>query len=256
VQYARRLRRRSGRDRESAYLAEGPTVVSEALKLRSRVRDVFVVPDDPRIQQVVELAGELGVPVHEVTPSVLDSICDTATPQGVAAVIGWERRSIEDLLSEKPFVVAIAAVRDPGNAGTLLRSALAAGATGFVVAKGSVDPLHPKTVRASAGAVLQIPVLRDEDLGLVLSQLRRAGVLLVGADPMANVSAYDLDLTGPIALILGNESWGLPEDIRNQLDSIVGIPMPGPAESLNVATAGSILMFEIVRQRRLSSAVQ
>lgn len=250
------MKRRPVRDREDAYLAEGPTVVSEALKLRTPVREVFVVPDGPGIQEVIDLATEIGVPIHEVTRPVLDSICDTATPQGVAAVLGWERRSIGDLLSETTFVVVIAAVRDPGNEGTLLRSAVAAGASGFIVAKGSVDALHPKTVRASAGAIFRMPVLRDEDLASAVSQLRRAGVLLVGADPMADVSAYDLDLTGPVALILGNESWGLPEDIRDRLDSIVGIPMPGPAESLNVATAGSILMFEIVRQRRLSSAVQ
>jgi TrmH family RNA methyltransferase len=96
-------------------------------------------------------------------------------------------------------------------------------------------------------------MLRDEDLAPVLAELRRSGVTIVGADAGSKTAPDDVDLCSPIALVLGNESWGLPEDVRSEVDTTVGIPMPGPAESLNVAIAGSILMFEAVRQRRLSS---
>ena len=231
---------------------EGPVVVAEALDVGAPVTDLFVA-DEPHAAQLIARAEESAARVHFVTDAVLDSICDTVTPQGVAAIVRWERRSVGDLLTGAPLILVLASVRDPGNAGTLMRSALAAGATGVVVARGAVDPLHPKTVRASAGAIFRIPMLRDEDLAPVLAELRRSGVTIVGADAGSKTAPDDVDLSSPIALVLGNESWGLPEDVRSEVDTTVGIPMPGPAESLNVAIAGSILMFEAVRQRRLSS---
>jgi RNA methyltransferase, TrmH family len=226
--------------------------VAEALELGAPVEDIFVA-DESRSAHLVSRAEERGSRVHVVTDAVLDSICDTVTPQGIAAIVGWEPRSVADLLTGTPLVLVMASVRDPGNAGTLVRSALAAGATGVVVARGAVDPLHPKTVRASAGAIFRIPILRDEELSLVLAELRRSGVVIVGADAGSETAPDDVDLSGSVALVLGNESWGLPEEVRSEVDATVGIPMPGPAESLNVAIAGSILLFEAVRQRRLSS---
>jgi RNA methyltransferase, TrmH family len=216
------------------------------------VTDVFVV-DASNAAEVVSAAEERGARVHHVSDAILDSICDTVTPRGVAAIVDWEAPSISDLLTDTPLILVLAEVRDPGNAGALIRSALAAGATGVVVARGAVDPLHPKTVRASAGAIFQLPILRAEDLGSIFAALRGAGILIVGADAASDVSPEDVELDGPVALVLGNEAWGLPDGARSEVDAIVGIPMPGPAESLNVAIAGSILLFEAVRRRRLSS---
>lgn len=228
-------------------------VVAEAIEVGAPVREIFAIPDAPAVGRVIGLAEAAGIPVHDVTDAVLDSICDTTTPQGVAAVVGWTPRSLDDLLTGTPLVLVLAAVRDPGNSGTLFRSALAAGATGVVVARGAVDPLHPKTVRASAGAIFRVPVLRDREFADIVAELRAAGLTIVGAEARSETTPEELDLTIPIALVLGNESWGLPAEVRATVDATVGIPMPGPAESLNVATAGSILLFEIVRRRRLSS---
>jgi TrmH family RNA methyltransferase len=146
----------------------------------------------------------------------------------------------------------LAEVRDPGNAGTLVRAAVAAGAEAVVFGAGSVDPLGPKTVRAAAGSLFSVTVIRNVDIRQALAQLRASGFTVVGADARATTSPEQVDLTARVALVLGNEAWGLPAEMVDLLDLTVGIPMPGPVESLNVGIAGSILLFEAVRQRRAS----
>ena len=150
------------------------------------------------------------------------------------------------------LALVLADVRDPGNAGTLVRSALAAGAGAVVFAKGSVDPLHPKVVRSAAGSLFQIPIVRGPQLQDVAEVLSGLGVALVGAAADASTDMYEADLARPVAIVLGNEAWGLPPEATDRTDLTVRIPMPGPAESLNVSVAGSILLFEALRQRRAS----
>lgn len=146
-------------------------------------------------------------------------------------------------------MIVLAGVRDPGNAGTVLRSALAAGADAAVFGTGSVDPYHPKTVRAGAGALFRLPLVRGIETGSALGTLKAAGFQLVGADASAEGSYTELDMTGRVALVIGNEAWGLPPEVSASIDRFVSIPMPGPAESLNVGIAGALLLFEAVRQR-------
>ena len=208
----------------------------------SAVRDLFVDEDAP-------FAGEfLGQGGLAVTRQVASALTDTSTPQGVIAVA--EVRAIEAGAIGGDLVVVLADVRDPGNAGTLLRSAVAAGSSGVVFARGSVDPFNPKTVRATAGLLFRVPVVHEVAPEEALSLLTERGFLVVGADARSSVAPEDVDLTRPVAFVLGNESWGIGAGARALLDEVVGIPMPGPAESLNVGIAGSILLFEAVRQRR------
>jgi TrmH family RNA methyltransferase len=197
-----------------------------------------------------------GVPLVPVSEAVLESLCDTTTPQGMAAVVRMGRAAPEEVPSDASLVLILAELRDPGNAGTLIRSALAAGASAVVFTRGSVDPWHPKTVRAAAGTLFHVPVTRAHALEETVSQLRAAGVVVIGADATSRRPLDSVDLTRRIAFVVGNEAWGLPSDMRHLLDEDIGIPMPGPVESLNVGIAGSILLFEAVRQRRLSSPPQ
>lgn len=184
-----------------------------------------------------------------VTDDVVSSLSDTATPQGVVAVVEMRSLELGDLPGDADLVIVLADVRDPGNAGTVLRSALAAGADAAVFASGSVDPYHPKTVRAGAGALFRLPVVRGIDLADALSVLKGAGFSLLGAEASAQVPYTDVDMTGKLALVLGNEAWGLPSEAPAVIDLFVSIPMPGPVESLNVGIAGALLLFEAVRQR-------
>ncbi|MGH2730867.1 MAG: TrmH family RNA methyltransferase [Actinomycetota bacterium] len=247
VQAARKLRRRAYRDRAGAFLVEGPDAIREALVSSATITELFVSEDAPEGPSLVALAAESGVPVWTGGRSVLAALSETRTPQGVVAVARLPDAA--EIPADADLVVVLAGVSDPGNAGTLVRSAVAAGAGAVAFTQGSVDPFGPKTVRASAGALFHTAILRDVTLEEVTTDLRGRGLLIVGAD--ARAEPIDrLDLTGPVAFVLGNEAWGLPEELSHGLDAVASIPMPGPTESLNVGVAGSILLFEAVRQRR------
>ena len=159
---------------------------------------------------------------------------------------------LDDVDVTTGLVLVLSQIRDPGNAGTLIRSAAASGCGGVVFTTGSVDPFAPKTLRAAAGTVFSMPLVTKVDLGAAVTHLRSAGFSLVGADARSEASLYDLDLTAPSAIVLGNESWGLADVDAEGLDSVAGIPMPGPVESLNVGVAGSLFLFEAARQRLAS----
>ena len=194
------------------------------------------------------LPGALGVPTFEVSDGVLKVMSEAMTPQGVVAVAEMQPASLFDA-AKGDLVLVLAEVRDPGNAGTLVRSAEAAGAAGIVFTDGSVDPFGPKTVRAAAGSLFRLPIVRDVSLADAVQVLKEAGHRVVGADATSPRHVDEVDLEGRISFVLGNEAWGVPADASALLDETVGIRMPGPTESLNVAVAGSILLFEAVRRR-------
>lgn len=205
------------------------------------VKDLFVDAEAPFATEFLNQGATA------VSGRVIAALTDTATPQGVVAVA--EARTARLDAVEGDLVVVLADVRDPGNAGTLVRSAVAAGAAAVVFATGSVDPFNPKTVRSTAGLLFYVDVVTEVPLRATLEEMRAKGFLLVGAEAGSPVAPVGVDLSGPVALVLGNESWGIDPSARHLLDEVVGIPMPGPAESLNVGIAGSILLFEVVRRR-------
>ena len=216
-----------------------------------QVRDVFVTEPGAEVAQRAQAAG---AHVHEVSDQVLRAVSDATTPQDVVAVAELPPTSLDFLDLSTGLILVLAQIRDPGNAGTLVRSAIASGCGGVVFTEGSVDPFGPKTLRAGAGAAFRIPIVSKVSLDACLDFLRDAGVATVGADARSDTSIYEIDLTPPTAIVLGNESWGLPDDDSSKLDRVAGIPMPGGAESLNVGVAGSLFLFEATRQRQLGSA--
>jgi RNA methyltransferase, TrmH family len=173
------------------------------------------------------------------------------TPHGVAALARMAERAPGDVLGAAgPLALVLVGVSDPGNAGTLLRSAEASGAGFVAFCDGSVDPFGPKCVRSSAGSVLRLAVVRDGDSADALAACAEHGRRTVGTVVRAGTPYDTLDLRGPVALVLGNEAHGLPPGVAAAVDEAVTIPMAGRAESLNVAMAGTILCFEALRQRR------
>lgn len=213
---------------------------------------------DDSTMAVLDRASQAGVRITEVASRIIGMLATTKTPQGIVAVVEAAPVSPEEIAPDATLVLVLDGVRDPGNAGTLARSALAAGADALVFGEMSVDPFHPKVVRASAGALLHLPIIDDADLEVVLPRLRSHGLVAVGADSHSNRPLDEVDLSGPVAIVIGNEGAGLGDAVTEACDVVVSIPMPGPTESLNAGIAGSVILFECVRQRRavtrLSSA--
>jgi TrmH family RNA methyltransferase len=254
VQRLRRLSgRRAARSDEGAFVIEGSVLVAEALAAGLELQEVLVAPD--AAADVVDLATRRGVPVHTVAADVLARSLDTTTPQGIAAIAVRPEVDVDVALAAAaggPLSLVLVDVGDPGNAGTLLRAAEAAGAAAVLFCGGSVDPCNPKCVRASAGALFHLPVSGGGDALAVLEGLGRAGVTRV-ATVVRGGTPYDAaDLTGPLALVLGSEAHGLPAALDQAVDERLTIPMAGRSESLNVAMAGSVLCFESLRQRRVA----
>ncbi len=255
-----RLRRlighRSARQAEGAFVAEGAKVVGEALGALGRVETVFFDPAaaGPAEADVVERALAAGSSVFELGPGVLERVAGTVTPQPLLAIVPVLDRDLDEL-SRDGVVVVCADVRDPGNLGTVLRSAEAAGARGVVCAEGTVDPYNPKCVRASAGALFHVPLVVGGNTVQVLGQLGTWGLHRLGTSARGGESLWVTDLTGPLALVLGNESGGLPPEVEAGLDGHVTIPIEGRAESLNVGMAATVLVYEVARQRRAAQLV-
>jgi TrmH family RNA methyltransferase len=237
---------------ERAFVAEGAKLVEEALAQDAPVESVYWAPGAP--PGLVARAHEAGVRVFELAPGTLERVADTVTPQPLMAVVGMVDVPL-DRLAQASLVVVCDQVRDPGNAGTVLRGARAAGADGVVCCDGSVDVYNPKTVRASAGAVFGVPIVSGGDVGLVMDRMGRWGLRRLGAVSAGGQDYASVDLTRRIALLVGNESRGLGGDAVALTDEQVTIPMAPAAESLNVGVATAVLCFEAARQRRLSPAV-
>ncbi|MCU1345012.1 MAG: putative methyltransferase [Acidimicrobiia bacterium] len=232
IQRLRRLLgRRSARLEEGVFVIEGPTLVREAVEAGLNIEAVYT-----------EFAGLSYVPqdveLIEVADGVLAKVGSTVSPQPILAIASLLTKPVP---ANATFVVACAGVADPGNAGTILRSAEAAGADAVVFTAGSVDVYNPKCVRASAGALFHIPVSVDVDL-------RSLGLPVVGAVADGGTPHDAYDLRGPVMLVLGNEAHGLPADLV--LDGLITVEHVGRAESLNVAMASTVLCFEVARQRR------
>ncbi len=214
------------------------------------VEAVFAAPDADR--NVLQRAEDAGVRVFELAPGVMERVGDTVTPQPLAGVVRFIDRPLADLTASS-FVVVCADIRDPGNAGTVLRSAEAAGADGVICADGSVDIYNPKTVRASAGSIFHVPIVAGGDPVSAVEQLAAWGITTIGAVAHGGHDPADVDLTKPVALVFGNEASGLPAAVAEALQERVTIPLRGRAESLNVGMAAAILGFEVARQRRGTS---
>ncbi|MGH3200105.1 MAG: TrmH family RNA methyltransferase [Streptosporangiaceae bacterium] len=252
---ARRLTKRAFRQRERAFLAEGPQAVAEAFTCGARVTDLFVtVPARSRHHDLVSEIASAGIPVHVVSGEVMDELAQTVTPQGVLAVCGFVDVPLAQV-TKPTLVVLLANVRDPGNAGTVLRTADAAGAHAVVFADASVDPYNGKCVRASAGSLFHLPVVAGARLEDAVGAMRDAGLRIVAADGRAGHSLDDPEvqarLAGPTAWMFGNEAWGLPPELVALADEPVAVPIYGRAESLNLAAAAAVCLYASARAQRV-----
>jgi TrmH family RNA methyltransferase len=256
VQAARRLAKRAFRLREGRFLAEGPQAVREAVLRPGTVVELFATREAAgRHGDLVEAAAAAGAPVHLVSGEVMSAVSQTVTPQGLVAVCALLDRPLAEVLDPVPRLLAVLAhARDPGNAGTVIRAADAAGADSVLLTGDSVDPYNGKCVRATAGSLFHLPVSVGGAVEQDLPALRAAGLRVLAADGHSDL---DLDtavdsglLAGPTAWVFGNEAWGLPEATRGLADEVVRVPIYGRAESLNLATAAAVCLYASARAHR------
>lgn len=246
VKAVRALSRRSVRSRTGRFLVEGPQGVREAVRYAAgSVVDVYVTSAGTnRHDDIVGAAREAGVHVHEVTDEVMAAMCDADTPQGIACVCEHPSVSLEEVLAAgATLLVVLAHVRDPGNAGTVIRAADAAGADAVLVTDASVDVLSPKVVRSTAGSTFHLPVVTGLAVEALLARLRTEGVTLYAADGRGARTVTEVDRVRPHAWVLGNEAWGLEEHILAACDEAVRVPIHGRAESLNLAMAATVCLY-------------
>ncbi|WP_347351124.1 RNA methyltransferase [Intrasporangium sp.] len=255
VRSVRALSQRSVRARTGLFLAEGPQAVREAVAHRpDQVRDVYVTaPAAERHTDIVATAVAARLHVHEASPEVFAAMAGTGTPQGVLAVCRPAALVLEDALAALPpdaVVCVLTQVRDPGNAGTVIRAADAAGADLVVVSDSSVDVYAPKVVRATAGSLFHLPLVVGVPVEQILAALGERGIRRLAADGSGRTLLPDADLRGAHAWVLGNEAWGLPEQTRAGCDDVVRVPIHGLAESLNLAMAATVCLYASAETRR------
>jgi TrmH family RNA methyltransferase len=248
VAAAVKLHRHVGRRRAARFLAEGPNLVEAALR-RGLVSEVFAT------EAASARFGSLltDAPIHLVTERAAKALSDTVTPVGLVAVCSIPETTLSDVLASDPRLVAVAVeISEPGNAGTLIRVADAMGADAVVLAGNSVDPYNGKCLRASAGSIFSIPVVADGDAATAVSALGDAGLRVLATTVDGEVSLDDAELSGPTAWLFGPEAHGLRPELAELATDRVQIPMRGSAESLNVAAAAAICLYQSARALRRS----
>jgi len=258
VKNARKLARRAFRFDHRLFLADGPNAVEGALSVEGCVVEVFATPT------ATEQYAGLRDSSHSVTWTLVDdraleSLSDAVHPQGVVAVCRFLDRPIAHVLDGSPRLVALCAdVRDPGNAGTVIRTADAAGADCVVLAGHSVDPYNPKTVRATVGSLFHLPLALESDPAAAVRAASDAGLVVLAADGAGEIDLDDAADTGllgaPTAWLFGNEAWGLPDELAALADHRVRIPIHGRAESLNLSTAAAVCLYASARAHRPRSS--
>jgi RNA methyltransferase, TrmH family len=255
IQRLRRLMgRRSSRSEEGVFVLESPKTLDEALDAAWPIECIYVL--DGADHPVLYRAADEGIPIVLIDQGALDSVSDTVSPQPILAtarLIGSALDSLRSPLQAGGFVIVGVEIQDPGNVGTMIRTAEAAGASGIVFTKGSADVTNPKVVRAAAGSLFYLPIVVDVDPSELLSQLHDWGVVSWASAMLGEGAVpYDrADLRGGCALFMGNEANGLSDLVLSASSRSITIPMAGDTESLNVGIAAGVLAFEAARQRRI-----
>ena len=244
VARARRLLKRGFRESDGAFLAEGPQACREGA-LAGKVTQLFLTQEAlDRYPEIVATVENSGAEITLCNSTVIEQFSSTVTPQGMTAVVRmWDQNPDAIFHASAKLVVALTAVRDPGNAGSVIRVADAAGADGVIMSSDSVDLFNPKVVRSSVGSLFHLPIAIGQNLAETISTARSNGMQVLAADT-GGVSLYGgVDLTKPTLWIFGNEAWGIPKEVLELVDHVVSIPIYGQAESLNLATASALCLY-------------
>ena len=252
VKYLRSLQDPKNRRTAKVFLVEGSKMVEESLREPGRVKLLIASPSLMKHQgrNMMHLAEERGVEILWISERLMDHVSESRTPQPILAVVAMRRYSEDSLLFKDPGLFLVAhELQDPGNLGTIIRTAEAAGAAGIGITRNTVDPYNHRSVRASMGSILRLPVAKIANMKGLIEKCKHQGFQTVAMTLNGYTPHFDLDLKQPTAIILGQESAGLTEEVLRTIDHRARIPMAANIDSLNVATSAAIILYEALRQR-------
>lgn len=253
IKYVKSLQLKKHRDFSGEYLIEGIKLIKEAISCDVGLNSLFYqnkACDNPEVQDIIDLCTRTGIPVYGLEEKPYKEISETKTPQGVIAIGKKNNYDMSLLANLNSFqIVLLEEVQDPGNVGTIIRTADACGFDLAILSKGCADIYSGKTIRSTMGSVFHIPIITDADMRHILSTLDELGVMTIAAAPHAGISCFDIEYKDNCAVIIGNESKGLSDTVMDMVKIKANIPMVGRAESLNAGVAASIMMYEIMKYK-------
>lgn len=253
------LLKKKYRDRTEMIPLEGVRLIEEALQQEVEFTSVLYSEELLKRLKGKELLQTIsirqpGVRILNIAKGLLKETADTENPQGILAVVKKPEYYLSQVTESKnPFVLVISGVQDPGNLGSIIRTASAALVSGVIVTRGTVDIYNPKTLRGTMGAIFQVPVVVVKDVQSIISYLQDCNIQIVVTDLEGEVSCFQANLTVPTAVVFGSEAFGVSEEFKNAADLLMKIPLLGPAESLNVSVSAGVIVYEGIRQRYFSS---
>lgn len=248
VKQVKLLKQKKHRDGLGLFFIEGSRFVQEAVLSAAGIEYIFVTESFAASNKVLMKQLE-AYRTYLLPEKLLAELSDTESPQGILAVVKAAYCSLETLLAGKGMLIVLDSLQDPGNMGTIIRTADAADFAGIILSKGCVDVYNPKVLRSTMGSIFHIPFYQSHNLLEALAAIKAEGIKLYAADMKGASSLYEMDLRGRTAFIIGNEANGISDGAASYADELLRIPMPGRAESLNAAVAAALLMYESVRQR-------
>jgi TrmH family RNA methyltransferase len=246
IKEAINIKEKRSRYRHEAFLIEGQHLIESALDTGAELKQVFFT-EGFKDKALLRRLAEKGVNMIEVTDRILLKLSDTETPQGILAIASYKPLELDDI-EIKGIAVVCDGIQDPGNLGTIIRTADATGSDAVILLPGTCDAFMPKALRASAGSIFNIPVIYEKR-EKISGHLRKKGVKICAMTPDAKESVFDVDLSPPIAFVFGNESRGISPELKKASDIRLKIPITGRAESLNVASSAAVCLYEALRQR-------
>lgn len=246
------LKNKKNRDEKKSYFIEGIKMVEEALKEEADITTIFFSDEfilRESTSSLVNIITASKLKYFTIPEKLFKEISDTENPQGILAIVRQKDTILEKIINNNSSLIILDKIQDPGNIGTIIRTADAAGFDGIIISKGSVDIYNPKVVRSTMGSIFRIPVYFSENLVDTIKTIQLKGTKVIAAHLKGNKNYFEFDMSGAIAIIIGNEANGISDDIAALADSLVLIPMAGKTESLNASVAASLLIYEVYRQK-------
>lgn len=248
------LHNKKDRWKDKCFFVEGTRSVEQCINANSPVKYVvysteLLSDDGKNLLHEIEKKDYI---LHRISKELFKSISDTDSPQGILAVVEFIEYSLKETLKENNFLVILDRVQDPGNMGTIIRTADAFGANAVIITGGCVDVYNPKTIRSTMGSIFQIPIVHIKDIRDALKELKNEGVSVIATSLDTDKYSYDIDFKSDCALVIGNEANGISDEVVALSDQKVKIPMIGLAESLNAGVASAVIMYEVLRQRNVN----